>query len=159
MRSLFVLGVVFTLSTASLAWGQAAGTAAGGSIWGKVTDETGAALPGVTVTVSGPKVMGAPESTTNEAGTYRFPSLPPGTLKLTFALPGFNTRVQTTFSKEVLASMPSARDLWAILAESPAIQMQGRADVGGSTAGTQTGYRAYGILGQNKPQIEGVIAL
>jgi hypothetical protein len=69
-----------------------------------------------------------------------------------------NARVQTSFSKETLASIPTARDMWAILSASPAVQM-GRIDVGGSTAGTQTGYRAYGVSGQTKPLIEGIIGL
>ena len=69
-----------------------------------------------------------------------------------------NTRQQTSFNKDMLASLPSARDLWAILAESPAVQMS-RIDVGGSAAGLQSGYRAYGTSGQNVPIVEGVIAL
>jgi len=187
------------LATASA---TAAGQAAGGSIVGKVTDATGAALPGVTVTVSGPAVMGSPEMTSNAQGEYRFPSLPPGTYKLAFALQGFstlvrndivlsanftatvdapmqlssvtetvqvsglspvvdtvNTHVQTTWTADVLASVPAARDLWSILSQSPAIQMVNRFDVGGSTAGTQTSYVAYGVAGQTKSVVEGVIAL
>ena len=56
-----------------------------------------------------------------------------------------------------MANLPSARDLWAILAESPGVQMN-RIDVGGSAAGTQTGYVTYGTTGQNRPTVEGIVA-
>src|SRR5262249_58857909 len=63
------------------------------------------------------------------------------------------TRVDATR----LASMPSERDMWASLAESPAVSIT-RIDVGGSAAGTQTGYIAYGTSGQNRPTVEGIVA-
>jgi hypothetical protein len=201
MRHVLPLVSALILSSHSMAWAQAAGTAAGGSIWGKVVDESGAVLPGVTVTISSASVLGTPTAVSNEQGIYRFPSLPPGDFKLTFVLSGFttviregikltsgftatvdaqlrvatveesvevsgvspvvdavNTRVQTTWSKDELASIPSSRDLWAILSESPAIQMT-RHDVGGSTAGTQTTYIAYGFSGQNTPVVEGIYSI
>jgi len=49
-----------------------------GVIRGVVTDESGAVLPGVTVTLKGPATAGTPTTTTNEAGVYRFPNLAPG---------------------------------------------------------------------------------
>ena len=33
-----------------------------------------------------------------------------------------------------------------------------RIDVGGSAAGTQTGYVTYGTTGQNRPTVEGIVA-
>ena len=68
-----------------------------------------------------------------------------------------NTRLQTTFSAERIASLPVTREIWSILAASPAIQMS-RIDVGGSTAGTQTGYRSYGVNSQNEIMVEGINA-
>jgi hypothetical protein len=65
------------------------------------------------------------------------------------------TRVQTNFDKSQLDSLPNARDMWSLLAETPAITLN-RFDVGGSTAGTQTTYTAYGNGGQNRPLIEGI---
>jgi hypothetical protein len=41
-----------------------------GEIIGKVTDESGAFLPGVTVTLRGAGVAGAPTAVTSEAGVY-----------------------------------------------------------------------------------------
>ena len=47
--------------------------------------------------------------------------------------------------------------MWAILAESPGITMA-RIDVGGSAAGTQSGYRTYDAQGgQNRVMIDGLV--
>ncbi len=65
------------------------------------------------------------------------------------------TRIQTNFDQQMLASLPNARDMWSLLATTPSITLN-RVDVGGSTAGTQTTYFAYGYSGQNRPLIEGI---
>ena len=65
------------------------------------------------------------------------------------------TRLQTNFDQEKLASLPNARDMWSLLATTPSVTLN-RVDVGGSTAGTQTTYFAYGYSGQNRPLIEGI---
>ena len=62
-----------------------------GEIIGTVTDESNSVLPGVTVTLRGPGVAGAPTVVTSETGTYRFPALPPGDYSLEYALQGFST--------------------------------------------------------------------
>lgn len=63
-----------------------------GSLRGVITDETGAALPGVTVTASSPAVMGGSlTAVTSEEGLYRFPSLPPGVYEIRMELSGFRT--------------------------------------------------------------------
>jgi hypothetical protein len=47
--------------------------------------------------------------------------------------------------------------MWAILAESPGVTMA-RIDVGGSAAGTQSGYRTYDARGdQNRVMIDGLV--
>ena len=62
-----------------------------GSINGTVVDNTGAMLPGVTVTTTSPALMGVQTAITNETGNYRFPSLPPGVYSVTYALAGFSS--------------------------------------------------------------------
>ena len=62
-----------------------------GEIIGKITDDSGGILPGVTVTLRGAGVAGAPTITSTDNGTYRFPVLPPGSYELEFALQGFTT--------------------------------------------------------------------
>lgn len=66
-----------------------------------------------------------------------------------------STRVQQNFKVEQLQSIPNGRDMWSLLAVTPAVQMS-RIDVGGNRAGTQTGYTAYGFTGQVRVLIEGI---
>src|SRR5262245_28305133 len=61
-----------------------------GSITGVVTDTSNAVLPGVTVSLSGEKLIGGVQTeTTDASGTYRFDRLPPGTYRVKFELQGF----------------------------------------------------------------------
>ena len=62
---------LFTISAA-------AQTSTTGSIEGTVIDANGAAVPGVTVTVTSPNLIRAQSATTNDEGIYRIPNLPPG---------------------------------------------------------------------------------
>ena len=86
-----------------------------GSISGTVSDETGGALPGVTLTVTSP-VLQVPQlvRVTDASGTYQLGDLGPGTYKIMFELPGFATVVhenfvlQTAFSARVDVSMKVA---------------------------------------------------
>ena len=68
-----------------------------------------------------------------------------------------STKTATNFDAKELASLPSARDFWSILAAAPAVQMQ-RIDIGGSAAGTQTGYSTYDTKSdQHRPMVEGIV--
>ncbi len=70
-----------------------------------------------------------------------------------------STQVATRYDAELLASLPGARDYWAVLAQTPAVSM-GRMDVGGSGALTQQPYTAYGLAsagGVNRAEVEGVM--
>jgi len=66
-----------------------------------------------------------------------------------------STRVQQNFKLEALQEIPNSRDLWSLLAVTPAVTMD-RLDVGGDRAGTQSGYTAYGYSGQNRVLVEGI---
>ena len=50
-----------------------------GRIQGTVTDNSGAAVPGVAVTASSPSLQGVQSTTTDNKGEFRFASVPPGT--------------------------------------------------------------------------------
>ena len=65
------------------------------------------------------------------------------------------TRTVQNFKLSELQSIPNGRDMWSLLAVTPAVQMS-RIDVGGNRAGTQTGYAAYGFTGQVRVLIEGI---
>ena len=85
LRTILPILTVVCLLGASTAFGQLQT----GDLFGKVTDDQGEALPGVTVTLTG---IGAPKvQVTNAEGQYRFLSLAPGKYQLTFQLEGFST--------------------------------------------------------------------
>src|SRR5215470_3920874 len=79
------------LAVSGSAFAQGGGASTTGSINGKVEDSSSAVLPGVTVSVASPSMMGVQTAVTDTGGNYRFPALPPGTYTVTFELPGFNT--------------------------------------------------------------------
>ena len=60
-----------------------------GRINGTVTDNTGAVLPGVTVTATSPALIQPQVQVSGSAGDFRFIALPPGTYDITFELAGF----------------------------------------------------------------------
>src|ERR671911_899854 len=60
-----------------------------GRINGTVTDNTGAVIPGVTVTASSPALIQPQVQVTGADGSYRFLALPPGVYEVTFQLSGF----------------------------------------------------------------------
>ena len=82
--SLVSIGLVLLASAA-----QAQSTTLSG-IEGRVVDETGAALPGVTVTITSPALQ-APQvvTVTDEEGHFRFTNLPAGVYSATYDLAGF----------------------------------------------------------------------
>lgn len=86
-----VVAILASCLTASTAFAQGGGASQTGTINGKVTDSSGGVLPGVTVTITSPSMMGSQTSVTNESGLYRFPAVPPGTYTVTYELTGFNT--------------------------------------------------------------------
>ncbi|MGQ0735459.1 MAG: carboxypeptidase regulatory-like domain-containing protein [Acidobacteriota bacterium] len=66
-----------------------------GSILVRLTDEQGASVPGVTVTIgSTALVAGTTVGVTDTGGTYRFPSLPPGIYSVKVELQGFQAVVR-----------------------------------------------------------------
>jgi hypothetical protein len=168
-----------------------------GDIQGKVVDNSGAVMPGVTVTLSG--ATGSQTAVSSETGTFVFARLVPGTYSMKFELAGFKTVVregirltinarldidqtleistvqetvtvtgenpvvdvtetgtQATFNREMLQTIPSARDPWVILEQTPGITMD-RANVGGTQSGQQSGYISRGATTtNNKWTMDGV---
>jgi hypothetical protein len=86
-----VLAATTAFAASSPAYAGQAG-AGPASIVGQVTDESGAALPGVTVTATGPALQIAGITTvTNEQGEYRLTPLPIGSYSVEYTLSGFQT--------------------------------------------------------------------
>ena len=66
-----------------------------GEIRGKITEEKGEPLPGVTVTARSPHLQGLRTAVSDRSGDFRLPLLPVGTYSLTFELPGFEKLTMT----------------------------------------------------------------
>jgi hypothetical protein len=96
-----------------------------GSITGVVEDSGGAIVPGVTVSLSGDRLIGGTSSqVTDASGGYRFDRLPPGTYILKFELQGFRTveRRDIAVSASFTATVNQKLDVGAL---TEAITVQG----------------------------------
>jgi hypothetical protein len=124
--SLFVTAVLFVLLTTVTCWAQ------DGVITGKVTDSSGAVIPGVGITLSSSGVMGARNFVSDEQGGYRFNLLPPGAYSLKFELPGFRTLVREgiqmtagfTATLNVALEVASVGETLTVVGESPILDVQ-----------------------------------
>src|SRR5436190_8361588 len=81
------LVIVFTCTSA---WAQATAT-----ISGTVRDQSGAVLPGVTITVTQQETGVMRTTVSNETGSYVLPNLPLGPWRLEAMLQGFATFAQS----------------------------------------------------------------
>ena len=95
---IFLLTTILLL-TASAAWAQATA-----QLNGSVRDETGAVLPGVTVTVTQTNTGLVRSTVSDENGAYLLTNLPTGPYRLEAALQGFRSYVQTGIVLQVGAT-------------------------------------------------------
>jgi hypothetical protein len=72
-----------------------------GEITGVVTDGSGAALRGATVSVINKATNAARQVPTNSEGVYSFPSLPPGVYSVKIEQPGFKTLLRDNIELQV----------------------------------------------------------
>ncbi|TAM56223.1 MAG: hypothetical protein EPN53_01970, partial [Acidobacteria bacterium] len=86
----FAFLVLAATFVAAGAFAQATGT-----IGGRITDETKAPLPGVTVEISSPNLAEAKVVATDPQGRFRVEMLPPGAYAVKFTLPGFTAQERT----------------------------------------------------------------
>src|SRR5262245_2899874 len=86
----FALAFALVAGLSPAAWAQIST----GSIYGKVTDEQAAMLPGATVTLTG-ATTATRTTTSGSNGEFRFLSLDPGTYTVAVALGGFATTQRT----------------------------------------------------------------
>ena len=84
------VGLLLVLNATAFAQG-----ARRGEVSGSIKDDTGAALPGVSVTVTSPALQ-VPQvvAVSDERGEYRVIDLPPGTFRVQYELAGFGTLVR-----------------------------------------------------------------
>ena len=140
MRKLFAL--VF-LVVATTALGQTSG-----GLSGKVTDTTGAALPGVTVEARSPSLQGVRTDVTGSDGTYHFALLPPGSYDVHFSLDGFGpvqrSNVRISLGKDatvdVRLSTAAITEELTVVATAPVL------DTGSTSTGANLDQRAIETL-------------
>src|SRR3954453_21795352 len=102
-----------------------------GRLSGTVTDAQGAVMPGVTVSVTSPSMLGGQGTVTEANGRFLFPSLPSGTYRLTFDLSGFqkvnreNINVATgqTISADVQLQVASLAESVTVTGASPVVDV------------------------------------
>ena len=92
-------GILILLLTTSAAWAQATA-----QMSGTVRDESGAVLPGVTVTATQVDTGAMRTAVTDENGAYVLPNLPTGPYKVEASLQGFRTYAQTGIVLQVGAT-------------------------------------------------------
>ena len=92
MKTKFIIMMTAAMLVLSpMAYSQSKAT---GAITGTVYDDLGEALPGVSVTLSSPSMLGERTTITDVDGSYRFPALPPGVYSVRAEMQGFGTVVQ-----------------------------------------------------------------
>src|SRR5690242_3930606 len=101
-----------------------------GRMIGVVRDESGAVLPGASVTLTSTALPGGPVTVvTNVQGEYRFTNLPPGTYALSIALSGFSAyeeadlrvAVNSTTERNVRLPLASVKETITVRGDAPLI--------------------------------------
>jgi outer membrane receptor protein involved in Fe transport len=101
-----------------------------GSIVGVATDASNAVMPGVTVSLSGDRLIGGVQTqVTDTSGAYRFDRLPPGSYSVKFELQGFKTvtrdeiQISASFTASVNAKLEvgSVSESITVTGESPTV--------------------------------------
>jgi hypothetical protein len=127
-KSIILLAALF-VALVPTAFSQSRET---GAIIGKVMDEQGSALPGVSVTLSSDKLMGVRNVVSDGLGVFRFPALPPGTYTLKAELPGFGTVVNenirlsttATLSVDLTMTPSSVQEEVTVVAKTPTVDVK-----------------------------------
>lgn len=124
---LFYLQIVLSLLTPSVVSAQRLT----GKITGSVTDESGIPLPGVTVDISSPAMMGIQSQSTSKNGFYRFTNLNPGVYRIVFKLEGFKTierenlklSINSTVNENIALSFITLKESVIVIAETSTVDV------------------------------------
>ena len=123
LKAVFVGAIVLLPSLAT----------AQGTLTGTVRDQSGAALPGVTVEAASPALIEkARTAITDGAGQYRIPGLNTGTYSLTFRLSGFNVARRegielsgtTTLTIPIELQVGNLQETVTVTGETPVVDVQ-----------------------------------
>jgi hypothetical protein len=103
-----IIIAILVLFMAGIAFAQGPPTS---KVEGKVLDNTGAPLPGVSVEATSPKMVGKATAVTDGDGSYRLFSLPSGTYEIVFSLQGFKKLIR----KDIVVQLSQTLTLNATL--------------------------------------------
>src|SRR5215510_3594496 len=92
MRKQVAFGLLICMMLLSLA---AFGQETTGGIQGTVRDPQGAVVPGATIEVTSPALLGKRSQTSDAGGFYHFANLQPGLYSVTVASTGFSNQTQS----------------------------------------------------------------
>jgi hypothetical protein len=102
-----------------------------GSLGGRVTDQSGAVVPGTSVIVRNLATGVEQSGETNHAGLYRFPVLMPGSYSITASLKGFRdvqalvrVRVGSTTSQDIKLQVGTSGDTVKVSGTSPLLRLE-----------------------------------
>lgn len=103
-----------------------------GAIEGVITDEQGAPLPGVSVTIGGDTSVSGKVVMSNSQGRFRIPAVPPGTYDLTAGLEGFQSTkvsdIQVTLGARLQVNfkmgLDTVKDTIEVTATAPIISLR-----------------------------------
>jgi len=115
-KKLLILAILALLATSGIALAQ---NVPQGRIEGKISDNQGAPLPGVSIVATSPSMVGKAAAVTAADGTYRLFNLPSGLYEVTFTLQGFKTLIR----KEIVVQLSQTITLNASL-EQAAVEEQ-----------------------------------
>ena len=126
-KSTFALLLAASLVLPALAFGQAGDS----SIRGTVTDDSGAVLPGVTITAMSDALISPATAVTDGQGTYRLLNLPVGDYALEASLSGFATyrqegilvRASTNIGVDPVMSISTVQETVTVTAETPMLEI------------------------------------
>lgn len=129
MKNKLIAILALTLLLAPVAFSQSRET---GAIRGVVTEESGAPLPGVNVTLSGGNLMGVRTFVTDANGEYRFPALPPGEFQVKAELQGFGTIIRekirltttSTLTVDFQLKPTAVAEEVTVIAQSPTVDVK-----------------------------------
>jgi carboxypeptidase family protein len=130
-------------------------------IIGQVTDESGAVLPGVTVTVTGPALqVPSVVAVSDQRGEYRLIPLPIGTYTVEYTLPGFQTvrregirlTVGFTAKVDIGLKLGSVAETITVSGATPVV------DVRSTTATTQLTRETIELLPSSRNGIVSILA-
>ncbi len=132
-----------------------------GGIVGRVTDASGAALPGITVEARSASLQGARTTVTDAQGIYRIALLPPGSYTVDFALTGFRPESRRSVgvalgrdtTLDLTMTMSAVAEQMVVTADAPVL------DTTSASVGTSLSTRAIETLptGRNYSSIAQVV--